>query len=335
MNKMLESFSAKSIVMAGAVSMMLLAGCSSEKVLTERPYIPAPSDQVSNQGLTALSPISNGIVQPIPDLPPFQEPKIEAITYKVQKGDSLWKIARMHGVSMQELAAFNNMDLKSTLKVGTTLRIPPGGTPMPPEKLAKLKTASSKEQKNVTKSAKEPLPTDGVYAVKSGDSLWKIAKKFDMTVDQLASINNLDTKAPLQVGQKIKVSDSAQITKQETKPVSISRETKTTVEEPPVQLDIPVSENMEMEGLEDVINEEDMKSLNADMQNTALPTPSIKSGPMLEELKGTTIDVAPGDTWQSIANVYGVSVSELKKANPSVTTPEPAPGTKIVVPDHY
>ncbi|HRU02301.1 MAG TPA: LysM peptidoglycan-binding domain-containing protein, partial [Victivallales bacterium] len=252
-----ELISGKSIVVAGTVSILFFAGCSTEKVLTERPYIPAPSDQIPSSTVAPLPTIPELNIPPTPELPPFQEPKVENITYKVQKGDSLWKIARMYGVSMQELASFNNMDLKSILKVGTTLRIPPGGALLPPEKL-NSKIATKEAKQDTKKVSQEALPADGVYVVKSGDSLWKIAKKFNTTVDKIVSANNIDPKSPLQVGQKIRVSGSAHA------PVTeISKETKTenVFSEPPPKLDIPVDENQKMPGLDEIINEEDMKTL--------------------------------------------------------------------------
>ena len=44
-------------------------------------------------------------------------------TYTVRKGDTLWKISRQHGLSVEELAALNGIDKSSTLRVGQTLRV--------------------------------------------------------------------------------------------------------------------------------------------------------------------------------------------------------------------
>ena len=45
---------------------------------------------------------------------------------------------------------------------------------------------------------------EGYYTVKSGDSLWSIAKKYDTTVTELKRINNL-TSNTLQIGQQLKI----------------------------------------------------------------------------------------------------------------------------------
>ena len=55
-------------------------------------------------------------------------------------------------------------------------------------------------------SAKASTPANGttVYTVKSGDSLWSIAKKYGVTVDHIKKLNNLKTN-DLKVGQKLKL----------------------------------------------------------------------------------------------------------------------------------
>ena len=42
-----------------------------------------------------------------------------------------------------------------------------------------------------------------IYFVQNGDTLWKIAKKFRSTVDQIAKINNIEDENKIDVGQKL------------------------------------------------------------------------------------------------------------------------------------
>ena len=49
----------------------------------------------------------------------------EQSEYKVRRGDSLWTIARKHGVTVTELKRANNLST-STIRVGQTLTIPGG-----------------------------------------------------------------------------------------------------------------------------------------------------------------------------------------------------------------
>jgi spore germination protein len=51
-----------------------------------------------------------------------------------------------------------------------------------------------------------PVQNKGtIYMVQSGDSLWKIAQKFGVSMEALANINNLGPNAYLQVGQKLNI----------------------------------------------------------------------------------------------------------------------------------
>jgi LysM repeat protein len=146
-------------------------------------------------GIEPLTPVVPEVSQE-PQTPEITLPETvstEPITYTVKKGDSLWKIGRMYGVTHQELAAYNDMELTDILVVGKTLRIPPGGK-FNPEKATTTtpkNTSPSPAPSVEDDSATTPLKADGKYTVKKGDSLWKIARRFDIKVNDLKRLNNL------------------------------------------------------------------------------------------------------------------------------------------------
>lgn len=101
------------------------------------------------------------------------------VVYTVKRGDSLWNIANQYNVSVNDIVDYNNLGT-TLLQVGQQLLIPTGGIDMPTED----------DEMGIT------------YVVKSGDSLWSIAKRYDISVDELKSANNL-TSNLLTIGQKL------------------------------------------------------------------------------------------------------------------------------------
>ncbi len=98
--------------------------------------------------------------------------------YVVKKGDSLWSIASRLGVSVDDLKKANNLK-NNVLQIGQILKIPKN---------------SNDEDDNQS--------NESIYIVKKGDSLWSIANKYNISVNELKSANNL-TSTLLSIGQKL------------------------------------------------------------------------------------------------------------------------------------
>ena len=102
--------------------------------------------------------------------------------YIVQKGDTLYSIAKNNNISVDELVKINNL-ANSNLSIGQELYIP------------KL------EEKIDNNNLSEEYD---FYTIKKGDSLWKIAREFDIPLPELIEINNL-TNLTLSIGQTLLV----------------------------------------------------------------------------------------------------------------------------------
>ena len=103
--------------------------------------------------------------------------------HKVRSGDTLWSIAKSHGISMERLANTNGLGRNDTLSVGQVLKIPGVAT------LAASNPSSVSSSKTT-------------YVVKSGDTLSRIATKFRVSMADLLGWNGLKSDV-LRPGQRL------------------------------------------------------------------------------------------------------------------------------------
>lgn len=155
---------------------------------TETPDAAAPSAPVV--GATEASPSSLGIEG------------AAAGTYQVQKGDNLSKIAKKHGVSLNELMAANNLTTTSVLRQGQSLVIP--ATSSAPAVVA---TSGPIAVGNI-EAAPGQSGKRGTYTVQKGDSLSKVAARYRTSVSTLQQLNNMKG-TTIRVGQKLVVPGAA------------------------------------------------------------------------------------------------------------------------------
>jgi LysM repeat protein len=130
--------------------------------------------------------------------------------YVVKKGDSLWKIAKAENVTVGELSRANNMSKTSVLKVGQKLTVPAAKAEKTSVATASVVPTSADANgvsSGATASTAASTGADdsgNLYVVKSGDSLWKIARHQNVTVAALKQANNLSGDS-LKVGQKLHI----------------------------------------------------------------------------------------------------------------------------------
>lgn len=106
------------------------------------------------------------------DNPDDATPIPGAQTYVVQRGDTLFRIATRFDLTTAELAAANNITNPQLIFVGQVLQIP---GPTQPE----------------DQTPAPPPPPTTTYVVQRGDSLMRIAARFNTTVSELIRLNNL------------------------------------------------------------------------------------------------------------------------------------------------
>ncbi|RSK33780.1 peptidoglycan endopeptidase [Bhargavaea beijingensis] len=120
-----------------------------------------------------------------------------ASSYTVKRGDTLGKIAAVHGTSVSKIKSLNGLR-SDLILVGQVLKV--SGKASAPSSAPSKNTTTNKN----TSTAK-PSANSSTYVVKSGDTLSKIANKHGMSYRKLMDLNGLRSTI-IYAGQKLKVS---------------------------------------------------------------------------------------------------------------------------------
>ena len=202
--------------------------------------------------------------------------------YIVKNGDSLWSIASKNDTTVDNIKRLNNLT-NNTLQIGQILKL-------------------NNEEKE------DNLKDKNIYTVKKGDSLWLIANKNGVSVDDIKNANNL-TSNTLQIGQILIIPDKKTSTKEITYVVKkgdslwlIANKYDTTVEK--------------------------IKSAN-NLTNNTLQIGQILTIPSSTEF--FTYTVKKGDNLWLIAKNYNTTVDNIKKLN-NLTSNTLQIGQKLILP---
>jgi len=116
----------------------------------------------------------------------------EKLEHVVRSGESFWTISRKYGVTHRQLAAWNGMAPGDTLPVGRKLVV---WTDQAHAPAASPRMSPTAALGNTTRKLR--------YTVRSGDSLYLIANRFRVTVNDLTRWNNIDSNKILRPGQTL------------------------------------------------------------------------------------------------------------------------------------
>jgi membrane-bound lytic murein transglycosylase D len=124
----------------------------------------------------------------------------QVVNHEVRPGQTLFAIAKQHGVTVAELRQWNGLSEKEGLRAGQSLKVEKAATDVVTEntQLAQV------EEK--PKASSKPVAKTQTYTVKQGDTLWSISQKFDgVSIGDIQRANNLGKKSKLVPGQKLKI----------------------------------------------------------------------------------------------------------------------------------
>jgi membrane-bound lytic murein transglycosylase D len=115
--------------------------------------------------------------------------KSDEIIYTIKKGDSLWSIANEMGVNIGALTNLNNLDPEAKLMPGDQLKVRVTTIGDPPLEVSQ------------DENGKKEI----IYVVKSGDSLWSIANRYNVSIPEIKSWNHLNGNNRIYPSDKLKL----------------------------------------------------------------------------------------------------------------------------------
>lgn len=206
----------------------------------------------------------------------------KTIKHTVVSGESIYSIAKKYDVSESDIYELNPKSKGALLQLKTVLLIP-------------NKKSKSKSNKEVS-SSKNATET---HIVESGESLYKIAKKYDISLEKLKELNPDIKPESIQIGDKIVVSAKK-------------------VKEAPKEKETP-KENKPKE----------TKTVVAEVANPVNPV-NMDANLCTDELGNKVHTVTKGETLYRLSKKYKVSVKDLEEMNPEIIANLPI-GYEVVI----
>ncbi|TRX33747.1 LysM peptidoglycan-binding domain-containing protein [Flavobacterium sp. ZT3R18] len=226
----------------------------------------------------------------------FEIVATEPMTHQVKPKESLYSIAKQYSVTIKELNEANPKIGKKGLSVGQMIAIPSNGKSSAEAVVAEEKAIQetsnvavipknkeiAQKESVVTKETEAGTPneiTPLIHKVKSGESLYVIAKEYAITLKQLKQANPKAGRRGLSVGQMIVIPSNGKL-----------------------EGESVVSDNKESVPVVVESTKED-KGIETDTQNAGTDL---------------VHEVLPKETKYGIAKKYGITVGVLEKQNPAI-----------------
>lgn len=254
----------------------------------------------------------------------FADNNDEFITYKINKGDTLWSISQQYKTSLEPILSLNDIKDKDSLSIGQIIKIP---------------------QNNL------PVDDYTTHVVENGDSLWSIAQKYKLSVDLILASNNLANSEFISIGEIIKIPSHK---KSEPKIKMVDQEVvdqknmtlNSNISQPenvkPIVYQVEAGDNLwsiareygvSVEVITDVNNlkDKDLLSLGQQLEIPAIGG-GISDSNQKQEPTIITYTVVKGDTLWSISQRYDLNMSTIISTNNLKEISQLSIGQKLTLP---
>ena len=251
-------------------------------------------------------------------------------TYTVASGDSVWSIANKHGISMDQLRSLNNIK-NDFVYPGQTLKV--NGS---------AQSTSATSTVSIVNRNASATTSGNTYTVVSGDSVWSIANKHGISMDQFRSLNNIKNDF-VYPGQKVVVSGGSSTNTSSTTTVSTAS---TASQSSGGTYTVAAGDSVWSIANKHGISMDQFRSLNnikndyvypgqkvvvsGSSTRTSTTTSTTVSSQTSSSAAGNTYTVASGDSVWSVANKHGISMDQFRSLN-NIKNDFIYPGQKVVV----
>nr|WP_299039629.1 LysM peptidoglycan-binding domain-containing protein [uncultured Psychrobacter sp.] len=245
-------------------------------------------------------------------------------SYVVQSGDTLIGTANRFGLSVTQLATYNNLSSRADLLRGQKLWLVPGKVTAP----AVTPAAPSRKRAQSTTATKS-------YKVQSGDGLIALAKQFGISTQALADLNGIGSTDSLYVGQTLKIPADADTTSSSNSSASRSSSSAVTsnykVKSGETLIGIANSLGVSAAQVAAVNSSFDERARLQRGQTIKVPVSASQVDNKLND-KPISYKIRSGDTLIGVANRYKIGVSDLAVANNLSTNSNLILGRSLTIP---